>query len=215
MKIRYFIFISFIVWNFPNIHAQTNSTNLSSKTKTFSVVDSVITTKICTEIVTPFKDKNRKSFSAIRMRKTSRYGEFRSSYKPGHLHAGIDLKGDFNESIYPIGNGQVTKIYHFFPHKSIIIKHTCPNNTTFYSIYTHLEDICVEEGNWVNTKTKLARLFNEEELKRSDFGTANHLHLEIRKSYDDNGRASYASMTQKALDKFCYDPEKFFRKNLK
>ena len=109
----------------------------------------------------------------------------------------------------------VIKIYHSFPHKSIIIKHTRSNKTTFFSIYTHLEDLNVKEGDWVNTETKLARLFDEKELKQSDFGTANHLHFEIRKSYDDGGRASYASMSQKALDKYCYDPEKFFRKNLK
>jgi len=41
----------------------------------------------------------------------SRYGEFRTSYRRGHKHAGVDLKGDFNESVYPIGNGQVIRVF--------------------------------------------------------------------------------------------------------
>jgi len=96
-----------------------------------------------------------------------------------------------------------------------VIKHKLPNGTNIYSIYTHVEDIKVKIGDLVDEKTALARLFNQKELTDSDFGTLNHLHLEIRKSFEDGGRASYASMTLEALNKYCLDPMAFFRKRLK
>jgi murein DD-endopeptidase MepM/ murein hydrolase activator NlpD len=81
-------------------------------------------------------------------------------------------------------------------------------------MYVHVEDIQVRVGDWVNENTHLARLFNAEELEQANFGTPNHLHLEIRKTLADKGRASYASMSMSALNMVCMDPLKFFKKNL-
>ncbi len=63
--------------------------------------------------------------------------------------------------------------------------------------------------------TVLARLFDAAELAKADFGTANHLHFEIRSSLDDGGQASASSMTLKALNVCCRDPLTFFRKHLR
>jgi len=169
---------------------------------------------VCREFFSPFLETDRKSFRLLRRRLSGRYGDYRRSYKPGHLHAGIDLKGDFEETVYPVGRGFVELVFRDFPHKSVAVKHTLPDGGVFYSMYVHLEDIRVEEGDAVTEKTPLARLFNREELLRADFGTANHLHLEIRTSLEDGGWASASSMTMEELNRFCLDPLEFYRKRL-
>ena len=162
----------------------------------------------------PLNDSNRTSFSSIQNRLISLYGEYRKSYKPGHLHAGVDLKGSYNETVFAIGTGHVYHIFREFPHKSVIVEHSLQDDAVLYSVYTHVEDIEVDVGDWVDERTPLARLFSEDELERANFGTPNHLHLEIRISIADEGRASYASMTRQELNKFCMDPIKFFKSNL-
>jgi len=166
------------------------------------------------EFHSPFNDSNRTSFSSIQNRLISLYGEYRKSYKPGHLHAGVDLKGSYNETVFAIGTGQVHLIFHEFPHQTVVVKHQRPDGNLLFSVYTHVEDIQVDVGEWVDERTPLARLFSEDELGRANFGTPNHLHLEIRISIADEGRASYASMTRQELNKFCMDPIKFFKSNL-
>lgn len=163
------------------------------------------------EFYSPFNDTDRKSIQSIKGRVVGSYGEYRESYKPGHLHAGIDLEGSFSETIYAIGSGQVHLIFREFPHQSVIVKHQLADGHYLYSVYTHVEQVKVNVGDWVDEQTPLARLFNQDELKRANFGTPNHLHFEIRKSIADDGRASYASMTREELDKYCMDPMDFFR----
>jgi murein DD-endopeptidase MepM/ murein hydrolase activator NlpD len=166
------------------------------------------------EFHSPFNDPNRQSFRSIERRVVGSYGDYRKSYKPGHLHAGIDLEGAFNETIYAIGSGKVHMMFRSFPHQSVIIEHWMSGGDFLYSVYTHVEQIQVKVGDWVDENTPIARLFNQDELKRANFGTPNHLHLEIRKSIADEGRASYASMTRQELDKFCMDPMEFFKTRL-
>jgi hypothetical protein len=73
----------------------------------------------------------------------------------------------------------------------------------------------VKVGDWVDEEVPLARLFNAKELERADFRTPNHLHLEIRKTLADRGRASYASMSMAELNTACIDPFKFFKRHIK
>jgi murein DD-endopeptidase MepM/ murein hydrolase activator NlpD len=176
---------------------------------------SALSQLICREFYSPFNDSNRKSCRSIERRLIGSYGEYRKSYKPGHLHAGIDLEGAFTETVYPIGSGQVHLILNDFPHRTVILKHHLLNGEFLFSVYTHVEQVKVKIGDWVDERSALARLFDEDELERANFGTPNHLHLEIRKNTDDRGRASYASMTRQELDKFCMDPMEFFKANLK
>lgn len=171
--------------------------------------------RVCDEIFSPFHEKDRKCLNLLESRVTGIFGEYRKSYKSGHHHAGLDLKGDFNEKVHAIGFGWIVKIFRQFPHRSIIVEHRLPDGRILYSMYVHVEDIQVRVGDWVDGNTALARLFNEEELERANFGTANHLHLEIRKTFADRGRASYASMSMAELKKVCMDPLKFFREHLK
>jgi murein DD-endopeptidase MepM/ murein hydrolase activator NlpD len=172
------------------------------------------TDRVCDEFFSPFLETDRKSLSLIKKRITGIYGEYRRSYKPGHFHAGLDLMGDFNEKVYTIGFGWIVQIFRQFPHRSVIVEHHLPDGRILYSMYVHVEDIQVQVGDWVDENTPLARLFNEEELDRADFGTLNHLHLEIRKTLADRGRASYASMSLAELNTACMDPFKFFKRHL-
>ncbi len=169
---------------------------------------------ICEGFLSPFLEPDRKSFAVLQNRIIAVYGEFRRSYRPGHHHAGIDLQGGFNETVYAIGCGRVFRIFRTSPHKTIIIKHYLPERKFLYSVYTHVEDIRVKTGDWVDENTALARLFNQTELENADFGTPNHLHLEVRKSFADRGRASYASMSMSQLNRFCMDPQIFFKAHL-
>ena len=170
------------------------------------------TSRVCDEFFSPYNEIDRQSFELIENRVTGIYGEYRRSYKPGHFHAGLDLKGDFKEKVYAIGFGWVVQIFRQFPHRSVVVEHHLPDGSILYSMYVHVEDIQVRVGDWVDENTALARLFSEEELEMADFGTTNHLHLEIRKTLADRGRASYASMSLSELNNACMDPLKFFKK---
>lgn len=172
------------------------------------------THRVCDDFFSPFHETDRKNLNLVEMRITGIYGEYRRSYKPGHFHAGLDLKGDFNEKVYALGFGWVVQIFRQFPQRSVVIEHHLPDGGILYSMYVHVEDIHVRVGDWVDENTLLARLFSEEELERANFGTANHLHLEIRKTLADRGRASYASMSMAELNRVCMDPLKFFKKHL-
>jgi murein DD-endopeptidase MepM/ murein hydrolase activator NlpD len=166
---------------------------------------------ICRDFYSPFEESDRKSLKALKYRLTGSYAEYRRSYRPGHLHAGIDLKGAFEETIYAVGCGEVYLIFREFPHQSVVVKHLLPDGSHLYSVYTHVQDVRVRVGQRVSKDTSLARLFSRIELTQANFGTPNHLHLEIRKSFADRGRASYSSMTLDDLNTFCEDPLEFFK----
>lgn len=163
-------------------------------------------------VYSPFSEIDRQSYEQLGDRVIGRYGDWRSSYRPGHLHAGVDLKGDYEETVYAIGTGTVLSVYGRFPNRSVIVEHQQADLSWSYAIYVHIEDIQVERGDRVDHNTTLGRLFSEDELERSNFGTANHLHVEIRKDLQDNGRASTHSMTRAELDRHCMDPLPFFRR---
>jgi murein DD-endopeptidase MepM/ murein hydrolase activator NlpD len=163
----------------------------------------------------PISAENRRDFSLLKKQIIGQYGDFRSSPKRGHKHAGIDILGDFNETVHAIGKGIVIQIFRHFPHKTIVIKHDIQTEDSLYSVYTHVEEIQVRIGDRVTHETPIARLFTQEELARSNFGTMNHLHFEMRTSIADNGRASWASMTLPELSRYCMDPLLFFKQQFK
>jgi murein DD-endopeptidase MepM/ murein hydrolase activator NlpD len=169
--------------------------------------------KLCTKFFSPFIEQDRSNYQTIVNRCFSEYGDYRSSNIKGHKHAGIDLRGKLSEKIFPIGVGKVYDIIWSFPNLAIAIIHPLPNDEYIYSLYVHIEDIQVKIGDWVDQNTVIARLFNSDEFKKSQFQTA-HLHLEIRKNMEDHGRASYSSMNMKDLNKYCINPKEFLKKHL-
>ncbi len=169
--------------------------------------------KRCVQFFSPFMEQERSKYQTIVNRCFSQYGDYRSSNIRGHKHAGIDLRGKLNEKVYPIGAGKVYDIIWSFPNRAIAIIHPLSNGEQVYSLYVHIEDIQVQPGDWVDENTVIARLFNADEFKKSQFKAA-HLHLEIRKSMEDKGRASYSSMSMNDLNKWCISPKEFLKKYL-
>jgi len=173
------------------------------------------TDSVLRKIFSPLGDPDRRSFASLRQRVSGLYGEYRTSYMPGHLHAGIDINGPFKGQVHAIGTGRVDLVFREFPHLSVAVEHILPDGSVLYSMYVHVMDVKVAVRDEVDETTVLARLFDAEELAKADFGTANHLHFEIRSSLDDGGRASASSMTLEALDHYCRDPLSFFKRYLR
>lgn len=163
----------------------------------------------------PFGGDRRGDYSELRNRIIGKYGDDRISYVRGHKHSGIDIKGDFSETVYSIGEGEVIGIFRNFPHKTIYIRHSIGLNIPIFSVYMHVEDVRVHVGELVTKKTPIARIFNREELKAANFGTPPHLHFEIRHNISDNGEATFKSMSIRDLNNYCMDPLEFFKKILK
>ncbi len=138
------------------------------------------------------------------------FGEYRASIVRGHLHSGIDIKGNFNGPVFSIGKGVVVNIFRDFPDKTVYIRHTANNSVSFYSAYIHIKDIQVNVGERVTENTLIGRIFNSDELAAAKFGTPPHLHLEIRHSIIDDGEATFNCMSIDELNMFFIDPLKLF-----
>lgn len=103
--------------------------------------------------------------------KTSDFGWRQST---NSYHQGVDLVGSDSKHIYPVNNGTVVyvkKISSGYGHH-ILINH----GDGVWSLYAHLRDIYVKDGQVVNKNTILGV---EGSTGRS---TGSHLHLEIRQS---------------------------------
>ncbi len=166
------------------------------------------------EYVLPLGHHRKVDYNKLKCRIIGKFGDNRNSNIRGHKHAGIDIRGDFSDTVYSIGSGTVTHIFRYFPHKTIYIRHNENLGFPFYSVYIHVEDIQVNIGDVVTENTNIGRIFNEEELQAAGFGTPPHLHFEIRHDISDNGDATFESMSISELNRYCIDPLIFF-KNIK
>ncbi|TDQ09231.1 M23 family metallopeptidase [Pedobacter metabolipauper] len=164
----------------------------------------------------PFDVANRKDIKQIRV--VSIFGDHRDSYYKGHIHTAIDINPSKPKtklvSVYAMAKGVVCSIHLGENQKTVVVKHKQSNGTMLFSSYKHLKEVYVVNGQQVNASTKLARLFTPEESKKYG-GDYHHLHLEIRKSFDDYGCASWLTMNKQQLDLRFYDPLAFLKSNLK
>ncbi len=182
--------------------------------KTFIIFSSITLPSFCNNdnsFFCPIGKNRTLRISQIEQNIIGYFGDRRVSNVYGHKHAGIDIKGSYGESVYPITKGKVVKIFRDFPNKTICIKHFNNFGDIFYSMYIHLEDIQVSIGDYVYESTYLGRIFNIHELEESEFETEPHLHLEIRHSIDDGGKATFGSMNLLELKRYCIDPLEFFK----
>ena len=83
-----------------------------------------------------------------------------------------------------------------------------------FTSYKHLKEVYVKTGDFITPNTRVARLFTKEESKKYG-GDYHHLHLEIRKKFDDYGCASWLTMNKGQLDDRFYNPLVFLKTNLK
>lgn len=163
----------------------------------------------------PFDTANRKDIKELKV--ISVYGDHRDSYYKGHMHTAIDInpKSPQNKlvSVYAMANGIVCSIHLGDNQKTVVVKHKLSNGKVMFTSYKHLREVYVTTNQQVNEKTKLARLFTPAESKPFG-GDYHHLHLEIRKSFDDYGCASWLTMNQQQLEERFYNPLVFLKANL-
>ncbi|MFA5138026.1 MAG: M23 family metallopeptidase [Elusimicrobiota bacterium] len=162
----------------------------------------------------PFMGGSRKAIGAIEKRVVGQLGDYRASRRAARRHAGVDLRGDFSEEVYPVAAGRVVGLSFRALTGTVVIKHDPGSGRPVYSKYIHLQDIPVKVGQEVSPETRIGRLFDEAMLGRTHY-RHNHLHLEIRKSYADKGQVSSHGQSIRLLRRYCYDPVDFLSKHMK
>lgn len=100
---------------------------------------------------------------------------FGVSQRFSYYHPGMDLTDPVGTSIYPVGSGTVDWVQHI-PYgygKHLLVSH----DGNIKSLYAHLSEILVKEGQKVTKETELGR------VGTTGRSTGSHLHLEI---YENN-----------------------------
>lgn len=146
----------------------------------------------------------------------SSFGSPRSSFRPGHFHTGLDCLPKNSKVpvfIYAMAEGVVCSVHLGNPFKTVVVKHLLKDGSTIFTFYKHIEDILVKDGDIVNKDTKIARVLSNAESKKFH-GNYYHLHLEIRKLFDDYGCASWLTMNKEDLKKRFFDPLIFMKQNI-
>lgn len=162
----------------------------------------------------PFDTSDRKRMATLLM--VSEFGAPRLSYVKGHMHTGTDMApkpAQDGAKVLAVANGVVCSIHLDHPHKTVVVKQRLENGETLYTSYKHLESIVVEPGQQVNPNTVMGRLYTARETRQQG-GAYDHLHLEIRKDFDDHGMASWTTMTRADLDAHFHDPWKYLRRQV-
>ncbi len=163
----------------------------------------------------PFQTRDRKALGTVRL--VSPFGALRTSYRKGHLHTGTDLaprKRTARELVHPVAAGAVCSIHLAAPHTTVVVEHRLPDGSTLFTSYKHLAEVLVTPGQQVGPRTPLGRLYTRREAKDLG-GSYDHLHLEVRKRFDDHGAASWLTMTRAALEERFLDPLQFLKARLK
>ena len=163
------------------------------------------------ELRFPFRDfADPRSYSELLQRKGDGFGAYR---KYGHLHAGLDIFASPGEAVFPLCGGKVVCLWYPFPHKAVVLHHHVAGREDFYASYVHMGEIYVTSGDLVEAGTPLGRVFTEKERVLAGFRKI-HLHLEIRKTLEDEGKASYSCKSREELEKYFYDPLVFLKGNM-
>nr|WP_121272605.1 M23 family metallopeptidase [Pedobacter schmidteae] len=164
----------------------------------------------------PFEAANRKDVKQMKV--ISIFGDHRNSYYKGHIHTAIDINPVKPKSklitVYPMAKGIVCSIHLGENQRTVVVKHKLKDGQIMFTSYKHLKEVYVKNGQQVDQHTKIARLFTPAESKKYG-GDYHHLHLEIRKSFDDYGCASWLTMNKQQLNLRFYNPLTFIKEQLK
>ncbi|TCC97344.1 M23 family metallopeptidase [Pedobacter psychroterrae] len=163
----------------------------------------------------PFELANRKDMKQIKV--ISIFGDHRDSFLKSHIHTAIDINpakpiGKL-VSVYAMATGIVCSVHLGENQKTVVVRHKLADGSTMFTSYKHLKEVYVQQGQQVGQKTKLARLFTVQESKKYR-GDYHHLHLEIRKAFDDYGCASWLTMNKQQLNLRFYNPMTFLKEKL-
>jgi murein DD-endopeptidase MepM/ murein hydrolase activator NlpD len=164
----------------------------------------------------PFDVANRKKINNIKI--ISIFGDHRDSYVKGHIHTAIDINPVQPKAtlvnVYAMANGIVCSVHLGENQRTVVVKHKLPSGLTMFTTYKHLKEVYVSNGQNVDQNTKLARLFTPQESKKYG-GDYHHLHLEIRKKFDDYGCASWLTFNNTQLNERFYNPQVFIKEHIK
>lgn len=176
----------------------------------------VVPSKVADNWFLPFDANNRKSIKGIKI--ISIFGDHRDSYYKGHIHTAIDINPSQPKSklvpVYAMAAGVVCSIHLGENQKTVVVKHKMKTGITMFTSYKHLKEVYVRNGQQVDEKTKLARLFTPLESKKYG-GDYHHLHLEIRKKFDDYGCGSWLTMNNAQLNERFFNPQLFIKEYIK
>jgi len=159
----------------------------------------------------PFKTTDRTNIKSISV--ISTFGSARNSFRKGHYHTGLDLMPrNYKEpvNVYSIADGVVVSVHLGDPHQTVVVKHLSEEGEIIYSVYKHITEIKVKNGDRLTEDSQIARVLTKAEGKKFG-GSYDHLHLEIRKKFDDFGCASWLTMTKEELNMRFIDPLKFLK----
>jgi len=163
----------------------------------------------------PFQVKDRTSMRSVMV--VSSFGQPRQSYLKGHIHTGVDLDTRPRHlaplKVLAMARGAVCSIHLGEPHTTVVVRHLLPDGSELFTSYKHLAEVYVRNGQEVDTDTELGRLFTPRESARFG-GDYHHLHLEVRRLFDDRGVASWLTMNREDLERRFLDPLPFLRKML-
>lgn len=164
----------------------------------------------------PFDVANRKDIKQLKI--ISIFGDHRDSYFKGHIHTAIDINPLSAKSklisVYAMAKGIVCSVHLGENQKTVVVKHKLADGKFMFTSYKHLKEVYVRNGQLVDENTRIARLFTPAESKKYG-GDYHHLHLEIRKSFDDYGCASWLTMNREQLEQRFFNPLVFLKSNLK
>ena len=208
MKLIVFIFLTFFIFEVPTID--------KDKERWKPYYTDINPNQIVDKWRLPFNVSDRQNVASIKI--ISIFGDHRDSYYKGHIHTAIDINPAMPKTklidVYAMANGVVCSIHLGENQKTVVVKHKLKNGSTMFTSYKHLKEVYVKTGDFVSPETKLARLFTNEESKKYG-GDYHHLHLEIRKKFDDYGCASWLTMNKAQLNDRFYNPRIFLKANLK
>ncbi|PWS31233.1 M23 family metallopeptidase [Pedobacter paludis] len=208
MRTIIFIFLSAFLFQTPTIETD------KDRWKPYYV--DTAPAKIAEKWFLPFEGGDRKNVKNIKI--ISIFGDHRDSFLKGHIHTAIDVNPakpkDKLVSVYAMANGVVCSIHLTENQRTVVVKHKLTNGTIMFTTYKHLKEVYVNSGQQVTEHTKLARLFTPAESKKYG-GDYHHLHLEIRKKFDDYGCASWLTMNKNQLNERYYNPQIFIKEYVK
>ncbi|RDC58339.1 M23 family peptidase [Pedobacter chinensis] len=208
MKAILFLFLSILLFEAPTIE--------KDRERWKPYYTEVTPQKVADKWFLPFDVADRKKVSNIKI--ISIFGDHRDSYYKGHIHTAIDINPSQPKAklinVYAMAHGVVCSVHLGENQKTVVVKHTLKDGKDMFTSYKHLKEVYVSNGQQVDQNTKLARLFTKEESKKYG-GDYHHLHLEIRKKFDDYGCASWLTFNNNQLNKRFYNPQFFLKENIK
>ncbi len=165
---------------------------------------------------TPFEEADRQAFQTFQQRVVKPYSESYSATLTSMRYTGVGLQGEFGETVYAIGAGEVVRITGEAPHTEVVVAHALSRRTRIFSVYARINDVRVRVGDMVTEETPIGRMLNREEYAASGF-SEQRLHLEVRQTlnaYRSRSPHYLKYENPEILESNFINPVIFYRKHL-